>query len=113
MTCPSRLSICDGTVFPRDQHSFPTRRSSDLGLLREAFEEGQVLERRGVEDDVGLNLGDEGVDERRVTEVSEDQVVDRKSTRVNSSHVAISYAVFCSKTKRTTRQRTSAQIPAS
>src|SRR5690625_294174 len=29
---------------------------------------------------------------------------DRKSTRLNSSHVAISYAVFCLKKKRTTRQ---------
>ena len=45
------------------------------GLFREAFEEGQVFQRRGVEDDVGLNLGDEGVDERRIAEVSEDQVV--------------------------------------
>src|SRR5690625_6959939 len=27
---------------------------------------------------------------------------DRKSTRLNSSHVAISYAVFCLKKKRTT-----------
>src|SRR5437870_7934133 len=26
--------------------------------------------------------------------------IDRKSTRLNSSHVAISYAVFCSKKKR-------------
>src|SRR5690625_7858365 len=28
------------------------------------------------------------------------QIVDRKSTRLNSSHVAISYAVFCLKKKR-------------
>src|SRR5690625_6042788 len=28
---------------------------------------------------------------------------DRKSTRLNSSHVAISYAVFCLKKKRNTR----------
>src|SRR5215208_7458449 len=28
--------------------------------------------------------------------------VDRKSTRLNSSHVAISYAVFCLKKKKTT-----------
>src|SRR5690625_6487697 len=28
-----------------------------------------------------------------------DDAVDRKSTRLNSSHVAISYAVFCSKKK--------------
>src|SRR5207302_2920873 len=30
---------------------------------------------------------------------------DRKSTRLNSSHVKISYAVFCLKTKRVTRGR--------
>src|SRR5690606_41051254 len=30
--------------------------------------------------------------------------VDRKSTRLNSSHVKISYAVFCLKKKTTTRQ---------
>src|SRR5438067_3452852 len=29
--------------------------------------------------------------------------VDRKSTRLNSSHVSISYAVFCLKKKTTTR----------
>src|SRR5690625_6545977 len=29
--------------------------------------------------------------------------LDRKSTRLNSSHVAISYAVFCLKKKRTDR----------
>src|SRR5690606_39728986 len=30
---------------------------------------------------------------------------DRKSTRLNSSHVKISYAVFCLKKKKTTRHR--------
>src|SRR5690606_40534480 len=30
---------------------------------------------------------------------------DRKSTRLNSSHVKISYAVFCLKKKKTTKQR--------
>src|SRR3989442_10563358 len=34
------------------------------------------------------------------------QVTDRKSTRLNSSHVRISYAVFCLKKKKhTTQQR--------
>src|SRR5690625_5536079 len=43
--------------------------------------------------------------------VSPGQVTDRKSTRLNSSHVAISYAVFCLKKKTvganavTTRER--------
>src|SRR5690625_3957316 len=38
-------------------------------------------------------------------------MVDRKSTRLNSSHVAISYAVFCLKKKRTdsTRARRAGQ----
>src|SRR5690625_6706243 len=31
---------------------------------------------------------------------------DRKSTRLNSSHVAISYAVFCLKKKKTKRKTT-------
>src|SRR5690625_5613848 len=33
-----------------------------------------------------------------------DRVGDRKSTRLNSSHVAISYAVFCLKKKNNTMQ---------
>src|SRR5690554_1944864 len=33
------------------------------------------------------------------------QLVDRKSTRLNSSHVRISYAVFCLKKKKKTRYR--------
>src|SRR5256885_3606936 len=32
-------------------------------------------------------------------------VVDRKSTRLNSSHLVISYAVFCLKKKRTLARR--------
>src|SRR3712207_8987861 len=34
------------------------------------------------------------------TDLFEDDTIDRKSTRLNSSHANISYAVFCLKTKR-------------
>src|SRR5690625_6148221 len=34
---------------------------------------------------------------------TEAMTIDRKSTRLNSSHVAISYAVFCLKKKKKTR----------
>src|SRR5690625_1761682 len=34
--------------------------------------------------------------------IAYDHLIDRKSTRLNSSHVAISYAVFCLKKKITT-----------
>src|SRR3712207_8023786 len=36
-------------------------------------------------------------------DVVEDRAVDRKSTRLNSSHANISYAVFCLKKKRSAR----------
>src|SRR2546422_7799287 len=39
--------------------------------------------------------------ERRVVEQSSDPGADRKSTRLNSSHGYISYAVFCLKKKNT------------
>src|SRR5438067_10678579 len=35
----------------------------------------------------------------KLTSFMEDQDLDRKSTRLNSSHVSISYAVFCLKKK--------------
>src|SRR5690625_6534572 len=67
---------CDGHY--RDLHSFPTRRSSDLvGNL------GEASPRPGSDLPAGRSSGR-----------------DRKSTRLNSSHVAISYAVFCLKKKK-------------
>src|SRR5688572_31115882 len=38
-------------------------------------------------------------------EVTSDVIVDRKSTRLNSSHSQISYAVFCLKKKRDIEQQ--------
>src|SRR3989442_12064136 len=74
---------------------FPTRRSSDLD--RHVHEihgrvgrlAGQPVEQRG--------------DPRRVARGArgaEPRDLDRKSTRLNSSHVRISYAVFCLKKKK-------------
>src|SRR5439155_23874001 len=78
---------------PQNLHSFPTRRSSDLG--------DHDLRRRHVRAAVrpGGARGDRG---RRGRRRDADHVLlgeDRKSTRLNSSHVAISYAVFCLKKK--------------
>src|SRR5260221_6944742 len=41
---------------------------------------------------------------RRQPEAEDDQARDRKSTRLNSSHTVISYAVFCLKKKKSNRQ---------
>src|SRR3712207_7201530 len=42
---------------------------------------------------------------KRGGETSGRQIVDRKSTRLNSSHANISYAVFCLKKKKNTSLR--------
>src|SRR2546426_8262513 len=49
-----------------------------------------------------LALGPVGLDHLRVDEVRRhvDHHQDRKSTRLNSSHLVISYAVFCLKKKK-------------
>src|SRR5437868_8014695 len=68
--------------------SFPTRRSSDL-LFRAAAH--RVWDDEGQHPRAGI---------RKTIHVPIDRnVKDRKSTRLNSSHVSISYAVFCLKKK--------------
>src|SRR5439155_20511656 len=84
-------------------HSFPTRRSSDLspekfGRAPKSYS-GQI---RWVNPESGwpelLWPSRFWIDPSNL---------DRKSTRLNSSHVAISYAVFClKKKKQTARERT-------
>src|SRR5438045_4852508 len=69
-------------------HSFPTRRSSDLGDDDEDREE---------ED---RELEAVGADDRRRAGGDLAPGLDRKSTRLNSSHLGSSYAVFCLKKKK-------------
>src|SRR5689334_24186670 len=95
----------------RNRESFPTRRSSDLINARD--EEGHVvvalLVGDALESDTGrqirnLNTGGRHHRAGRVGNTAEDRTPgflgpDRKSTRLNSSHSSISYAVFCLKKK--------------
>src|SRR5439155_14923452 len=87
--------------------SFPTRRSSDLALHYSA--QGRVAT-HSIISPVRSKSGMKLHQLRYFVTVAEelhfghrDEVPelmeDRKSTRLNSSHVAISYAVFCLKTK--------------
>src|SRR5437870_12695012 len=84
----------------RDLPSFPTRRSSDLAPPRAEHVAGEAF---GVHphQDV-LAVLHVPVDQRHVQDRKNVLVrmQDRKSTRLNSSHVAISYAVFCLKKKK-------------
>src|SRR5205085_4359891 len=97
---------------PRDLHSFPTRRSSDLIVgLAGIVGNGQAEFLRalaGLEHATGRaelrgktlkpNRPDAALD-AGVVYLSADRLGDRKSTRLNSSHSQISYAVFCLKKK--------------
>src|SRR5690625_6696977 len=59
-------------------------------FMKSQFE--KKVEDKGIPVDV-INMQDYGM-------VNGEKVLDRKSTRLNSSHVAISYAVFCLKKKK-------------
>src|SRR5690349_5894638 len=89
----------------RDLHSFPTRRSSDLNILA-------ILEAMPVCRSLGRSLGRRerwqrtdailerfGLNRVRKNNAARLSGGDRKSTRLNSSHVESSYAVFCLKKK--------------
>src|SRR5699024_12269439 len=86
----------------RDPHSFPTRRSSDLPpTLRPATLRTVTEAPRGGTESSVYPL------RSRCRIVSASTGIgrsfsegDRKSTRLNSSHVSISYAVFCLNKKR-------------
>src|SRR5204862_6321945 len=89
---------------PPPPRSFPTRRSSDLAPGRVTWLFGRAPE--GLEQEVtrtGARFVRHGRDPmadlvlvQRVAQVPGD----RKSTRLNSSHVEISYAVLCLKKKK-------------
>src|SRR5690606_41032422 len=94
-------------------HSFPTRRSSDLGmgvygtiLIIELLFIGFLIwsnrlafKKRGYAVREKDLLYRSGILSTTTTIVPFNRIqhIDRKSTRLNSSHVKISYAVFCLK----------------
>src|SRR5207248_10773253 len=98
---------------PSDLHSFPTRRSSDLEplFLLDYIACGEVVPEKVAEIGAGIAdgcraagcalLGGETAEHPGMMSAHEYDIagtgvgIDRKSTRLNSSHRTISYAVFC------------------
>src|SRR5207249_10732651 len=82
------------SAHPRDLHSFPTRRSSDLRWCSAGGSRPKSAR---------SSCGRWTPPARRCTGgagTNGHSTLDRKSTRLNSSHVSISYAVFCLKKKK-------------
>src|SRR5207249_12025554 len=101
------LSTLSCSRHPRHLHSFPTRRSSDLP---DQLREDQAAEPRAALAALDVDGVLDGPRERGLGPVGRERAEgqhlfaprgqDRKSTRLNSSHVSISYAVFCLKKKK-------------
>src|SRR2546426_3689160 len=83
------------TLFP-----YTTLFRSDAEILPRP-EIDRSAEQDGDLDDVGREHRDAGHETGALGDIG--HVVDRKSTRLNSSHLVISYAVFCLKKKNTIR----------
>src|SRR5690606_40856176 len=85
--------------------SFPTRRSSDLNILLNLNGEYVgLVERKEAMATYGLCELLRYILNKRLHLQELALRLDRKSTRLNSSHVKISYAVFCLKKKNTTER---------
>src|SRR5437762_14210943 len=96
---PILLTTCHGDL--RNPHSSPTRRSSDLACRRcprttlpMSNVRGGTISPGSPDNTFGtFNIDGEVLNVPKV-------LSDRKSTRLNSSHRCISYAVFCLKKKK-------------
>src|SRR5437868_10757055 len=92
---------------PLTLHSFPTRRSSDLIVAwQQRRRHRPRRQAEGLEQECPHHQRKPRRDHQRADKVGHnrppeskpfDPGEDRKSTRLNSSHVSISYAVFCLK----------------
>src|SRR5437868_7972772 len=86
------------TLFRSHREVMERLRAENPSVLAAAIPASAEVERMGVERTVLADFG------RRRDRRGQDTRVDRKSTRLNSSHVSISYAVFCLKKKRCTHE---------
>src|SRR5207248_10991826 len=106
------LYFIQSDVYILDLHSFPTRRSSDLVCIADRDESAgkrtaEFIRKRGGEAEfIRCDVSSRTQVAKAVRLAAEAGgridilCKDRKSTRLNSSHRTISYAVFCLKKKK-------------
>src|SRR5205814_10162659 len=83
---PISILAADVVGYSRLMGANETGTLAALKELRTDFIDGKIAEHQG-----------------RIVKLTGDGMLDRKSTRLNSSHLGISYAVFCLKKKNNTR----------
>src|SRR5205807_9177108 len=96
---PSRSTLFPYTTLFRSQQAGKGILVSHADPFRKGVADQQDAARRGFQRHVaGRSVPEaEAVGDQRVAHLAPE---DRKSTRLNSSHLVISYAVFCLKKKR-------------
>src|SRR5205807_9732700 len=103
LVCASPPSFFSLPARRPHRHSFPTRRSSDLDYVRWFVEHAFVLVPAQSLVAQHLESFKQFPPRQKPGSFSVEQAMeklrDRKSTRLNSSHLVISYAVFCLKKK--------------
>src|SRR5207253_4424765 len=98
-TALSTLSLHDALPIYRELHPKPRTRKcgrAAIGAVRAAQQRTRVPGGHAVLD-LSRRATGRTTDDRALVAF---KLADRKSTRLNSSHVAISYAVFCLKKKK-------------
>src|SRR5690606_41794518 len=98
------------SLFHLDLHSFPTRRSSDLSSTSLITNNKSIPNHNRKtrillpgNDNIFMSKVEWCRDRKFLGVIAvgfSNGILDRKSTRLNSSHVKISYAVFCLKKKK-------------
>src|SRR3712207_8733430 len=100
------LFFCKGVGDHRDLHSFPTRVSPDRTTPHAADTATTAASRAGSGYPSSSRSSHGTATKIAATAAKESwNPGDRKSTRLNSSHANISYAVFCLKKKTNSRNR--------
>src|SRR5690625_6242306 len=88
------------TLFRSELNEYLKRQHSSLKLANDEIEGALQSIKNGAdsEDDISIEDEKQAVNQTKVVlSTIIVGILDRKSTRLNSSHVAISYAVFCLK----------------
>src|SRR5690625_7045312 len=92
------ISVASVDQIPYEEFIRSIPKMTILNVISMEPLEGKIL--MEVNPNIAYSMMDRLLGGKGNSDVQPDSLTDRKSTRLNSSHVAISYAVFCLKKKK-------------